>query len=206
VNATDGAVLGLTHGEFLYRAGGKRMQRKKRRFADKESFRWLDATRWASALAEGGAAYVTVVADRESDIYEEFAGKPDNVELLIRAAQDRVLADGTYLFTCVDGLPELGRETIKVPAALGRPARDAELSLHARQVTINRPRREMPGEAANLPPEITLTFVEARETAPPAGATPAQGPPLRSRPAGGPAPLWKKMLRLPDYLRRRTRP
>lgn len=43
----------------------------------------------------------------------------------------------------------------------------------ARQVTINRPRRQVPGEAAKLPPEITLTFVEAREIDPPAGVTPA---------------------------------
>jgi hypothetical protein len=31
----------------------------------------------------------------------------------------------------------------------------------------------VPGEAAKLPPEITLTFVEAREIDPPAGVTPA---------------------------------
>jgi hypothetical protein len=173
VNALDGAMLGLTHAEFLYRFGGKKTKRRKRRFADKESRRWLDATRSARTLAEGGGACVTMAADREGDIDEEFACKPADVELLIRAAQDRVLADGTALFNSVDGLPELGCETIQLPAAPGRPARKAVLSLHARGVTINRPRRDVRGEAAKLAPSVTLTFVEARELAPPAGATPA---------------------------------
>ncbi|HEY0183698.1 MAG TPA: IS4 family transposase, partial [Rhodopila sp.] len=173
VDAMDGALRGLVHAEYLYREGGKKANRKTRPFEEKESFRWLNATRSASALAEGGAACVTVVADREGDIYEEFALKPDNVELLIRAAQNRVLADGTHLFTCTDTLPELGREIIALPAAPGRPARNAVLALRARQVTINRPERKVAGEAAALPPRITLTFVEAREVDPPPGATPA---------------------------------
>jgi hypothetical protein len=82
-----------------------------------------------------------MIADREGDIYEEFAGKPDGVELLIRAAQGRVLADGTSLFSGIEQRPELGRETIILPAAPGRLARQAVLSLRACQVTIKRPRR-----------------------------------------------------------------
>jgi hypothetical protein len=173
IDAMDGAVLGLAHAEFLYRLGGTKSERKNRVFEEKESFRWLNATRSAAALAEGGAACVTIVADRECDIYEEFALKPKTVELLIRAAQDRVLADGSHLFTCTDRLPELGRETVALPAAPGRPARNAVLALRAHRVTIKRPQRKVPGEAAKLPPRITLTVVDAREIAPPPGATPA---------------------------------
>lgn len=183
VDAMDGAVLGLTHAEFLYRSGGKKAKRKKRPFAAKESYRWLGATRSASALAEGGATSVTVVADREGDIYEEFACKPANVELLIRAAQDRVLVDGTGLFDCAGDLPELGRETIDLPAAPGRAARKATLALRARRVTIARPRRALPGETAELPPSVTLTYVEAREIAPPAGVAPAHWRLLTTHPA-----------------------
>ena len=32
--------------------------------------------------------------DRENDIYEVFAGRPANTELIVRAGQDRRLADG----------------------------------------------------------------------------------------------------------------
>jgi len=173
LDAEDGSLVGLVHAEFLYRVGGGRGKRKRLPFEKKESRRWLDATRGASALLEGGAASATVVADREGDIYEEFANRPKGVDLVIRVAQNRVLVDGTHLFSCTERLPELGRETVALPAAPGRPARNAALALRAREVTIKRPRREARGEAAKLPPEITLTLVEAREIDPPAGATPA---------------------------------
>jgi hypothetical protein len=89
IDALNEAVLGLAPAQFLYRAGGKKSARKNHAFEEKESFRWLNATRSASALAEGGAACVTVVAEREGDIYEEFALRPGPVELLIHVSQDR---------------------------------------------------------------------------------------------------------------------
>ena len=119
IDAQDGALLGLVHAELLRRRGGSKAQRKARPFAQKESRRWLTATEQAGALLAAGAACLTVIADREGDIYEEFAGKPAGVELLIRVGQDRVLADGRRLFACTEGLPELGRLTVALPAAAG---------------------------------------------------------------------------------------
>ena len=43
-----------------------------------------------------------MIEDREGDIYECFAFKPAAVEKLVRAAQDRRLADGTTLFSKID--------------------------------------------------------------------------------------------------------
>jgi DDE family transposase len=173
VDATDGALLGLVHAEFLRRTGGKKALCGKRPFEAKESRRWLDATNAAAQLADAGAACVTVVADRECDIYDEFAHRPAATELLIRAHHDRVLKGGKRLYSCLDDRPELGRETILLPAAPGRPARQAVLALRAGEVTLKRPMRNRAAETAKLPPQITLTLVEAREIEPPAGATPA---------------------------------
>ena len=64
--------------------------------------------RATAILVEGGAASVTVIADREGDIYEEFAHRQKGVDLVIRAAQNHVLADGVHLHGCTDRLPELG--------------------------------------------------------------------------------------------------
>jgi Transposase DDE domain len=182
VDATDGALLGLVHAGFLRRTGGKKALCGKRPFEEKESRRWLDATKAAAQLADAGAACVTVVADRECDIYDEFAHRPAATELLIRAHHDRVLKGGKRLYRCLDDRPELGRETIMLPAAPGRPARKAVLALRAGEVTLKRPMRNRAAETAKLPPQITLTLVEAREACPraldpriepPAGATPA---------------------------------
>jgi hypothetical protein len=84
-----------------------------------------------------------------------------------------VLDDDTRLYASTEGLPELGRQTIMLPAAVGRPAREAVLALRACEVTIRRPHRNLPAEAAKLPPELVLSFVEAREIDPSEGATPA---------------------------------
>jgi len=172
LDAQDGALLGLVHAEPIRRCGGQKARRKARPFDEKESRRWLTGTEKAAELSAAGAACVTVIADREGDIYEEFAGRPAGVELLIRAGQDRLLADGRRLFGCTEGLPELGRMTVELAAAPGRPARRAGLALFACRVSIARPKRPA-AEAGGLPPQVTLSLVEAREIDPPEGVAAA---------------------------------
>ena len=172
VDAHDGGLLGLVDAVFLSHVGGKKHLCKKRPFAEKESSRWLDATNTAASLVAAGATCVTVVTDREGDIYEEFACRPAETELLIRANHDRLLEDGGTLYDCMEGIAELGRETIDLPANPGRPARAAVLALRAREITLKRPKRNHPAEAAKLPETVTLTLVEAREVDPPDGVTP----------------------------------
>lgn len=169
VDAEDGAVLGLVDAVCLSRSGGKKATRSKRPFAAKESRRWLDAAGRAAALAAAGAGGVTVVADQEADIYDAFACRPQGTDLVIRAHHDRVLADGSRLSDCLAEAAELGRQRIALAAHAGRPARQAELALKAREIVVKRPQRKYPGEAASLPETVRLTLVEAREIDPPAG-------------------------------------
>jgi hypothetical protein len=70
-----------------------------------------------------GAACITVVADRESDIYEQFARRPAGVQLLARAAQDRSLAEVGRLFATIDAWPEQHRETIVLACPTERALR-----------------------------------------------------------------------------------
>jgi len=44
-----------------------------------------------------GAASITMIADRESDIYEQFAHCPKDVQLLTRAGHDQCLAEAGRL-------------------------------------------------------------------------------------------------------------
>lgn len=173
VDALDGALYGLVHAELLHRHGGAKASRKRRPFDAKESRRWLRGTEAAGALIAAGATGVTVIADREGDIYDEFARKPSAVELVIRAGQDRRLANGAMLFSCTDGLPELGRVEVALPAAPGRPARRAILALRACPVTLVRPTGRPKAEAATLPADVMMSLVEAREINPPASVEPA---------------------------------
>lgn len=127
VEAGSGVVLGLLHGEVLRRDGGKKRRCKSRAYADKESARWQRGAEAAAAQCSG-ALRITVVSDRESDIYEAFTGRPAAVDLLVRAAHDRVLAGGGRLFAHLAGQVEAGRLTIDLAAAPGRPARQAVLA------------------------------------------------------------------------------
>jgi hypothetical protein len=168
VDAIEGTLLGLVEACFMVRNGGKRARRHHVDLADKESRRWLAGAESAAALASAGAACVTVVADREGDIYEDFACKPDAVEMLVRAGQDRRLADGGRLFAKTETLPEAGRMHIEVPAAPGRAARRAEIAVRFCPVDIARPVSRK-SAVSHLPDHVRLTLVEAREIDPPAG-------------------------------------
>lgn len=94
VDATKLALLGLLHGRMLVQRGGQ-----------------------AAGLRSAGAAALTAIADREGDIFEHVALRPERVHRLVRAAQDRALAEAGTLFTGLAGLAELGRMAITLPAA-----------------------------------------------------------------------------------------
>jgi hypothetical protein len=110
------------------------------------------------------ARSVTVISDRESDIYEHFARRPANVELIIRASWNRKIelpfGTSAQLFAFVDNLPEAARFSVKIPAAPGRKERTAELALRFSPVTLCKPH---PSPAPDLPDTIRLTMVDVRE-------------------------------------------
>jgi hypothetical protein len=167
VDAEDEAVIGLLDAAIWTRAAGKRMTgRRKRRLADKESQRWLDAARTVAERA-GGAVQRIVVGDRESDIYALFARRPATVELVVRAAQDRALGDGTRLFACAAAWPALGVCEAKIgPRGPGDKGRTAKVNLRAGSIRVARPRN---GADPGDPKYLDLTLVEAREDDPPPG-------------------------------------
>ena len=172
VDAADGALLGLLSADLLVHDDTPKVHCNKRALEDKESRRWVDVNERAEDLLRAGAASVTMIADREADLYEAFACRPDDVEVLVRANHDRSLAGGGRLYTGCTAQPELGRQTVNVLPAPGRPARKAVVALRARRISIKRPKRNRAQWAAALPAHVELTLVEAREVDPPAGQTP----------------------------------
>jgi len=89
VDADSGACLGLVGGEVWNRPGLVTTHHNDRPLSERESRRWVATAERAKAVLRS-AAMVTVVGDRESDIYPEWATIPEaNVHLLIRAMVDR---------------------------------------------------------------------------------------------------------------------
>jgi hypothetical protein len=163
VEAGTQALLGLVSMQVWNRGGGELAPRRKRATATKESQRWIEsAKRAGEALA--AAASITAVSDRESDFYELFVKRPQNVELVVRACQNRRIEglgeDPALLFTFIDARPEQGRLVITIPAAPGRSARDAKFAVRFEAVAVRRP---LHGADPTLPEAINLTLVDVCE-------------------------------------------
>jgi len=169
VEAEHGTLLGLVDAQVLSRSAGQKQSRG-RPLADRQSHRWMagmDAS--ASLLSE--AACVTVVADREGDIYEMFADRPEGTEVLVRASHNRVLdGDGGKLFASLEGRPE-AEHSVELPARPGQRKRTARIAVRFGAVTLRKPKGRP--VASDVADSQTVYMVEAREVDPPAGVTPA---------------------------------
>jgi len=163
VDADNGGLLGLVGAGVINRAPGPVGDHKRRPATAKESRRWLDSACTAGEVL-AGAAKVTMVQDREGDIYDQFAHRPAGVEMLVRAAQDRVVGPEQKLFTTLANSPERGRYTIEIPAKPGQARRSARVALRWEEVSIHRP---VKSSDPNLPATVTLRVVDVSEIDPP---------------------------------------
>lgn len=169
VDAADGAVLGVVAAEIWTREEAPTPDRHGRAFADKESARWLRGAEHA-AVRLGAAAHVTVVSDRESDIFEVFAGKPDDIDYIIRANHDRKLGGGKTLFHTTAGFAALGGALVHVASkGIGDKGRTARVLIKAGRVELPAPKRS---KLANGALVVALGIVEVVEVDPPADITP----------------------------------
>jgi hypothetical protein len=154
-------------GDVWSRDGINPTPHRHRPLAERESVRWVDTAQRAKQVL-ASAAMVTVVADREADIYPAWGAVPEaNFHMLGRAMSDRSLANGGTLFTAAAQFPVAGRCTIELrahdPAHLKRTA---VVELRYVEVEICRPRGE---HDRGLPPTMRLRLVDVREINPPAG-------------------------------------
>lgn len=170
VDAEDEDLLGIVHAQIWTRSDKPLKARRSRAIEDKESMRWLEATAIAGEVL-GGAAQLIVVGDREFDIYSQFARRPPNVELIVRSAQNRKLADSEK---CLFGAPlawrEFGTMEVRVPPRrVGDAGRIAQVSVKAGRVCIRKP---LHGGSPADPASVSLTYVEVNESNPPEGHDP----------------------------------
>ena len=169
VDADSGACLGLVTGSIYNRTGRVQVSHAKRELKDKESKRWGETAAAAGPLLSA-AAMVTVVADRECDIYDYWASAPGpNFHLLTRMMHDRGVAGGGMAWEQAAARPFVATREVELSATPGRAARKATLSLRYGEVEIRRPKGK---GMKDLPPTVKLRLVEAVERDPPADVEP----------------------------------
>lgn len=187
LDVDDNAIVGAVEARYLSRQSGRKAERRSLPVEEKESFRWLEAADQAASVC-AGARRITVVCDREGDIYEAFALRPGEVELLVRAAQDRSLGDGGQLFAALDALPEAARADLDLPAKPGRAARTARLAVRFATMELSRPDRCF---RSGLPATLPVQLVDVREVDPPPGEPPIHWRLLTTRPVENAAQAWE---------------
>ena len=189
LDAHTGACLGLAGGQIWTRKGRVKVAHQKRRSADKESHRWI-ATAEQGKQTLAAASVVTMVGDRESDIFAVWARVPEeNVHLITRSMHDRRLADGSFLYETAASFPVCGTRTIALPERdHKRTARSAKLSLRFGAVELACPRNTA---EQGLPGSVPLTLIEVSEQDPPRGVEPVDWRLLTTHPVTDAKAAWQ---------------
>jgi Transposase DDE domain len=167
VDAETGGLLGLVAGRVWTREGRVEVPHAERLLADKESERWLNTAETAKGVL-AGAALVTEISDRESDIYAKWARVPaPGFHILTRAMHDRPVQGGAKLSTVA--LTPAGEAVVELRARPGRPARTAKLVAGYARVNVRRPKNTL---EEGMPKTVALSLVQVMEIDPPDGAEP----------------------------------
>jgi hypothetical protein len=172
--SVEGTPLGLLDVQCWARDGdqfGKKHARKQRPIEQKESIKWLDSYWHVAEIQKNCPDTMLVsVGDREADIYELFllaAENPSGPKLLVRAEQNRLLADGQgYLCDSMQRQSVAGIQERRLPRRGTRAPRQAQMAIRFAQVTLN-----PPAAKAGYGP-LTLWSVSAQEIKAPNGVEP----------------------------------
>ncbi|MFM0213923.1 IS4 family transposase [Paraburkholderia sediminicola] len=184
---------------------GRRRQRSKRDFNDKESVKWVEGLNHLAALkTRCPDTRMVGVGDRESDVYEVFAAeRPAGVDWLVRAAWDRRTAHPErYLWDTVTASAPLGEIELELPAQRNMARRTTRLTVRCTRVGLiapPRPSTKGTGRARLAP--VDVFAIHALETDTPTDAEPLEWMLLSSVPT---LTLDDALERLEWYARRWT--
>jgi hypothetical protein len=158
VLGTSGMITWCRDEQFLNQAS------KSRPIEEKESIRWI-TTALSAKKNITNAEMITVIGDRESDIFEIFERVPDEgVQLIVRASHDRILDTDEKISELLLNTEIMGTHEIELPAITGkRKARTATLGIKYTRISLR--------NAAGKP--VNIFCVSAMEmSAVPPGETP----------------------------------
>lgn len=172
VDAESKECLGLVGGHIWTRTAkpvGPKRNRARVPLSEKESRHWIE-TAQAAKETLSAATRITMIADREADIYQLWACVPGpSVDVLGRLCRVRQLIGGYTTHTIARTWPLADTRMITVVEREGRDEREATLELRFGEVTIERPKT---ASEPGLPEQITLTLIELSEVGAPAGVEP----------------------------------
>jgi hypothetical protein len=162
----EGVPLGLLTQKYETRAVRKdsrtKWELKRRPIEEKESYRWLETMRESLVSLPPEAEPITV-CDREGDFYELYAEAQSlGADFVIRVIHDRMSDTDEKTVTQLRLTEPVGTATVTIPrySRNGRKAREVEMEVAYRRVTLKKPTRI----AGDSPGKLGMTLVRISET------------------------------------------
>ncbi len=188
VDADGGTCLGLLSGQIWTRKGRRTVSHDLREPSDKELQRWIDTALAAKPLL-AGAAMVTALGDRESDIFVFYASAAEqHFHVIARSMHDRKLADDSGLYVTSEAMAVVDQRAIVLPARARQAERVVPLALRFGVVNLARPQSKF---LRHLPESLPLTVVDVREVDPQAGTEPLHWRLLTTHPVMNAEEAWR---------------
>ena len=154
VDASNRDILGISSIITWCRSQDKNDKRHDRPIEEKESIRWIDTALTAKERLTH-ANTITIVGDRESDIFEIYDRVPDkHTHIIVRASHDRILANKETISERLSRSSVAGKHRIELPAITGK-RKKRTACLEVKFCTIN-----LTGDAGK---ELILNVVSAYE-------------------------------------------
>lgn len=165
VDAETRSLLGFSNVHIWNREKGSKNKHERNYqclpITEKESYRWIEsAIKSKEVLAK--APMVTIVGDRESDIYEEFIDIPDHkTHILVRSRSDRKLhGSEEKLYETLARQNVAYQYDLNLKGNNKRKSRNTSIEVRYAKVKLKRPSK---CDAKNYPDHVELWAIEARE-------------------------------------------
>ncbi|TLX74700.1 IS4 family transposase [Labilibacter sediminis] len=167
IDARQRLPIGLSSIQLWNRSWDKKNRHEreyqKLNIEDKESYRWIKSAQQSQELLPQ-SSQLTIIGDREADIYEELARVPnERTHLLIRSSVNRKLyGQDIKLFDLLASQPIEQEYELPIQHNKKRKKRLAKMSLKYAKVKIAKP-KDKTGKPSDDPKWVEMWAIEARE-------------------------------------------
>ena len=166
-DAKSSLPLGISYAKLWSRDPGRKSKQQRNYknlpIEEKESYRWIDATKTTKHILSN---HITFVSDRESDIYQLWSRVPDSkTDLIIRCREDRKLYDQPMtVLKFLERQEVMGEYSIELRAnkSKSRSKRESRLQVKYTKVRIKKP-HSVKSDLQQDPDYVELFVVEAKE-------------------------------------------
>jgi len=178
VNPADASIMGIIDLHLWCRQEDKQDKEARKYkslpFEDKESYRWAERAIVSRKRLEE-VETVTVIQDREGDIYESFCRlRNADVDWIVRSAHNRLTTEGK-LFKQIADFPIAGQYSININTDnKKRIGREAMLEIRYGTVTLHRPHCIVQADSYPETLQVQLVYVKEKPDSVPAGESPIE--------------------------------